>query len=92
MENRPAPHALLVVFPFLRNPGAQSILVLMAWVMTFLPGPLLMLARAGKAETAPGTTTRLGAPVDAAGRRASGNLLQGLKLRRQELMEWAKAA
>jgi hypothetical protein len=69
MQNRPVPQARLVAVPLLRNPGAQSILVLMAWVMTFLPGPLLMLARAGKAETAPGTTTRLGAPVDAENRR-----------------------
>jgi hypothetical protein len=42
---------------------------LVALVTTFRIGPLLMLAGAGKAETAPGITTRLGAPVDAAGRR-----------------------
>jgi hypothetical protein len=82
MENRPAPHAHPAAFPFLRNAGAQSILLLMALATTFLAGPLLMLARAGEAGTASGTTIGLSAPVDAEGSRFWGNLIQGIELRR----------
>jgi hypothetical protein len=57
MENRPARHAHPAAFSFLRNAVAQSIHLLMALATMFLAGPLLMLARAGEAETAPVTKT-----------------------------------